>query len=79
MSKKDLKLEEKELNNLNNLVNTIKEGHSRIGALELDKSKLIDYVKQVESSLNEVQKAMAEKYGEGLSIDLETGILSEAE
>ena len=71
------KVTEKELENLQSLVNTINEGQATIGGLELQKQTLIEEVNGLIKQLKKEQTNMEKKYGD-VTVNLTTGAITDA-
>lgn len=71
------KITEKELENLQSLVNTINEGQATIGGLELQKQTLIEEVGGLIKQLKKEQAKMEKKYGD-ITVNLTTGAITDA-
>ena len=71
------KVTEKELENLQSLVNTINEGQATIGGLELQKQTLIEEVNGLIKQLKKEQTKMEKKYGD-VTVNLTTGAITDA-
>jgi vacuolar-type H+-ATPase subunit D/Vma8 len=71
------KVTEKELENLQSLVNTINEGQATIGGLELQKQTLIEEVNGLIKQLKKEQAKMEKKYGD-VTVNLTTGAITDA-
>lgn len=71
------KVTDKELENLQSLVNTINEGQATIGGLELQKQTLINEVDGLIKQLKKEQAEMEKKYGD-VTVNLTTGEITDA-
>ena len=71
------KVTDKELENLQSLVNAINEGQATIGGLELQKQTLIEEVGGLIKQLKKEQAKMEKKYGD-ITVNLTTGAITDA-
>ena len=71
------KVTDKELENLQSLVNTINEGQATIGGLDLQKQTLINEVDGLIKQLKKEQAEMEKKYGD-VTVNLTTGEITDA-
>ena len=72
----DKKLTEDELKSLQENVSKLNQVHIELGRLENQKHKILHQVNEIESSFDEFQKKLEDKYGK-VSINIENGELSE--
>lgn len=70
------KLSEEQLNELNQLVNTIKFVGNKVTELSVEKSRAVDAYKQLQESLEEMKGKIREEFGD-VDIDLQTGEVKE--
>lgn len=77
MAKKK-KLTKAELEAVKTAVGRVRNVTTRIGDLEIAKSKMIEEYEKAQTQLAEQQKVLEEKYG-NVSINLEDGVMTPAE
>ena len=73
---KPTNLNEDELKSLQENVSKLNQVHIELGRLENQKHKILHQVNEIESSFDEFQKQLEDKYGK-VSINIENGELSE--
>ena len=78
MAKKtnDLKITDKELENIQSKVKSIKAVEANIGRAEIAKMSMLEQVKLLQTDIQEIQVKLEEKYGK-VSINLQDGTISE--
>jgi hypothetical protein len=67
------KLSEKELSELTHLTKMHSELRNRVSELALANFRALSHLESIDHQLNEKRSALAKKYGEGASINMETG------
>ena len=75
---KPTNLTEDELKSLQENVSKLNQVHIELGRLENQKHKILHQVNEIESSFDEFQKQLEDKYGK-VSINIENGELSQIE
>ena len=73
-----MKLEENELTKIQSMLNAFNQLKMQIGDAELAKSAIIKQVETLKDEYAEVEKELAEKYGNDAQIDVKTGEIIEA-
>ena len=78
MAKKtnDLKITDKELENIQSKVKNIQAIEANIGRAEIAKMSMLEQVKLLQTDIQEIQVKLEEKYGK-VSINLQDGTISE--
>tara|TARA_Y100000401_G_scaffold250_1_gene205 strand:- start:855 stop:1127 length:273 start_codon:yes stop_codon:yes gene_type:complete len=78
MAKKtnDLKITDKELENIQSKVKSIQAVEANIGRAEIAKMSMLEQVKLLQTDIQEIQVKLEEKYGK-VSINLQDGTISE--
>tara|TARA_R100001460_G_scaffold81971_1_gene122899 strand:- start:479 stop:706 length:228 start_codon:yes stop_codon:yes gene_type:complete len=73
------KVEEKELEKLQQLNSDFVKAKTQLGDLEIQKSMIISSVQEIRSQFAELEQSLMKKYGENSVINLQTGEIKEKE
>jgi|TARA_Y100000114_G_scaffold150314_1_gene165698 hypothetical protein len=73
------KVEEKELQELQNLNSEFVNKKAQLGDLEIQKSLVLKQVESIRIDFSKLEKVLLEKYGENSVINLQTGEVKEKE
>ncbi len=73
------KVEEKELEKLQQLNSEFVQAKTQLGDLEIQKSMIISNVQEIRSQFGELEQTLMKKYGENSVINLQTGEIKEKE
>ena len=73
------KVEEKELQELQNLNSEFVNKKTQLGDLEIQKSLVLKQVESIRIDFSKLEKVLLEKYGENSVINLQTGEVKEKE
>lgn len=71
------KVEEKELEKLQQLNSDFVKAKTQLGDLEIQKSVIISSVQEIRSQFAELEQSLMSKYGENSVINLQTGEIKE--
>ena len=73
------KVEEKELEKLQQLNSDFVKAKTQLGDLEIQKSMIISSVQEIRSQFAELEQSLMKEYGENSVINLQTGEIKEKE
>jgi uncharacterized membrane protein len=73
------KLEQEELQTVQNMLAAFEQLKSKIGDTEITKAKLLNQVSALQNQYTEYEKVLVEKYGTDVKIDVQTGNITKVE
>jgi hypothetical protein len=73
------KLEQEELQTVQNMLTAFEQLKSKIGDTEITKAKLLNQVSALQNQYTEYEKVLVEKYGTDVKIDVQTGNITKVE
>jgi len=73
------KLEQEELQTVQNMLTAFEQLKSKIGDTEITKAKLLNQVTALQNQYTEYEKVLVEKYGTDVKIDVQTGSITKVE
>ncbi|MHA2218026.1 MAG: hypothetical protein ACXACY_18995 [Candidatus Hodarchaeales archaeon] len=73
------KLEQEELQTVQNMLTAFEQLKSKIGDTEISKAKLLNQVGDLQGQYSQYEKILVEKYGTDVKIDVETGNITKVE